>query len=161
MGAGAIVTHRSLTGSDDLAGRGSVGTPGSSPPRYGRWRFDLGTDGKPSVGPGDPRGSTWRRHTQEVPVHLLWNIIVLIVVGLIAGFIARAVIPGKQHMSIVMTIVLGIIGSLVGNLLGSLIFEPHRFEIGTSASSGSSSGGLLVSGVSAAVQGRNHRSVTR
>src|SRR3954453_3750158 len=161
MGAGAIVTHRSLTGSDDLAGRGSVGTPGSSPPRYGRWRFDLGTDGKPSVGPGDPRGSTWRRHTQEVPVHLLWNIIVLIVVGLIAGFIARAVIPGKQDMSIVMTIVLGIIGSLVGNLLGSLLFEAHRFEIGTSGIIGSIIGAILGLGGFVAGPRRSRRSVTR
>ncbi len=40
-------------------------------------------------------------------MELLWNIIVLIVVGAIAGFIARAVIPGKQAMSVGMTILLG------------------------------------------------------
>ena len=33
-------------------------------------------------------------------MHLIWNIIVLIVVGLIAGFVARAVIPGKQDMGV-------------------------------------------------------------
>jgi uncharacterized membrane protein YeaQ/YmgE (transglycosylase-associated protein family) len=94
-------------------------------------------------------------------VHLLWNIIVLIVVGLIAGFIARAVIPGKQHMSIAATIVLGIIGSLVGNLLGSLIFEPHKFEIGTSGVIGSIIGAIVVLGIYVAVQGRSRHSVTR
>jgi len=50
-------------------------------------------------------------------------IISLIVVGLIAGALARLIIPGKQNMSILMTIVLGIIGSFVGGLLGFLIFQ--------------------------------------
>jgi len=59
-------------------------------------------------------------------VHLLWNIIVLIVVGLIAGLIARAVIPGKQSWSILATIVLGIIGSFVGGFLGYLLFGADR-----------------------------------
>jgi uncharacterized membrane protein YeaQ/YmgE (transglycosylase-associated protein family) len=99
--------------------------------------------------------------TKEVPVHLLWNIIVLIVVGLIAGFIARAVIPGKQAMSIGMTIVLGIIGSLVGNLLGSLIFSPHKFEIGTSGIIGSIVGAIIVLGVYVMATGRRNRTAVR
>jgi uncharacterized membrane protein YeaQ/YmgE (transglycosylase-associated protein family) len=99
--------------------------------------------------------------TKEVPVHLLWNIIVLIVVGLIAGFIARAVIPGKQAMSIGMTIVLGIVGSLVGNLLGSLIFQPHKFEIGTSGIIGSIIGAIIVLGVYVMATGRRNRTAVR
>ena len=85
---------------------------------------------------------------------VIWNIIVLAVVGLIAGFVARAVIPGKQDLSILMTIVLGVVGSLVGNLLGSLIFEPHEFEIGTSGIIGSILGAIVVLGVYVAVSGR-------
>ncbi|MGA1811508.1 GlsB/YeaQ/YmgE family stress response membrane protein [Frondihabitans sp. 4ASC-45] len=50
-------------------------------------------------------------------------LITLIVVGLIAGFIARAVIPGRQSLGIVKTIILGIIGSFVGGFLGFLIFQ--------------------------------------
>jgi uncharacterized membrane protein YeaQ/YmgE (transglycosylase-associated protein family) len=50
-------------------------------------------------------------------------IISLIVVGLIAGFIARAVIPGRQSLGIVKTIILGIIGSFVGGFLGFVIFQ--------------------------------------
>ena len=53
---------------------------------------------------------------------MLWTILGLIVVGLIAGLIARAVIPGKQSMGILLTIVLGIVGSFVGGFLGYLIF---------------------------------------
>ncbi len=92
-------------------------------------------------------------------MELLWNIIVLIVVGAIAGFIARAVIPGKQAMSVGMTILLGIIGSFVGNLLGSLIFAPHRFEIGPSGIIGSIIGAIVVLGIYVAVKGRNRPAV--
>ena len=81
-----------------------------------------------------------------------------IFIGLIAGFVARAVIPGKQHMSVAMTIVLGIIGSVVGNLLGSLLFEPHRFELGTSGIIGSIIGAIIVLGIYVfATRGRTSR----
>jgi uncharacterized membrane protein YeaQ/YmgE (transglycosylase-associated protein family) len=90
---------------------------------------------------------------------VLGNIIVLIIVGLIAGFIARAVIPGKQDIGIIATIVLGIVGSLVGNLLGSLIFQPHRFEFGTSGIIGSIIGAIIVLGIYVAAT--NRRGVTR
>jgi uncharacterized membrane protein YeaQ/YmgE (transglycosylase-associated protein family) len=52
---------------------------------------------------------------------MLGTIIGLIVIGLVAGFIARAVVPGRQHMGIGATIVLGIVGSFVGGFLGYLI----------------------------------------
>ena len=50
-------------------------------------------------------------------------IISLIVIGLIAGALARLIIPGRQNISIPMTILLGIIGSFVGGFLGFLIFQ--------------------------------------
>ena len=54
---------------------------------------------------------------------MLGFIIVLIIVGAIAGFIARAVVPGPDPMGIVGTIVLGVVGSFVGGFLGYLIFH--------------------------------------
>lgn len=54
---------------------------------------------------------------------MLGFIIGLIVVGLIAGALARLIVPGKQDMSIPMTILLGVIGSFVGGFLGYLIFH--------------------------------------
>ena len=48
-------------------------------------------------------------------------IISLIIIGAIAGFIARALVPGKDSMSIPATILLGIVGSFVGGFLASLI----------------------------------------
>jgi uncharacterized membrane protein YeaQ/YmgE (transglycosylase-associated protein family) len=54
---------------------------------------------------------------------MLGLIISLIIVGLIAGALARLLVPGKQDLSIPMTILLGIIGSFVGGFLGYLIFH--------------------------------------
>jgi len=54
---------------------------------------------------------------------MLGLIVSIIVIGLLAGALARLVVPGKQDISIVMTIVLGIIGSFVGGFLGYLIFR--------------------------------------
>ncbi len=41
---------------------------------------------------------------------MLGLIVSLIIIGLIAGAIARLLVPRKQHLSIMMTIVLGIVG---------------------------------------------------
>ena len=54
---------------------------------------------------------------------MLGLIVSIIVVGLLAGAVARLLIPGKQNMSVVMTIALGIVGSFVGGFLGYLIFH--------------------------------------
>ena len=54
---------------------------------------------------------------------MLGLIVSLIIIGLIAGAVARLVVPGKQDLSIAMTIVIGIIGSFVGGFLGYLFFR--------------------------------------
>jgi len=54
---------------------------------------------------------------------MLGLIISLIVVGLIAGALARLIVPGHQNIGIGMTILVGIIGSFVGGFLGFLIFQ--------------------------------------
>jgi uncharacterized membrane protein YeaQ/YmgE (transglycosylase-associated protein family) len=55
-------------------------------------------------------------------VDWLWFIITLIVIGAIAGFIARALVPGKDPMGVGATIVLGIVGSFIGGFLGWALF---------------------------------------
>lgn len=49
------------------------------------------------------------------------NIIAWIVLGLIAGAIAKAIYPGPQGGGILGTIILGIIGAFVGGSLFSLL----------------------------------------
>jgi uncharacterized membrane protein YeaQ/YmgE (transglycosylase-associated protein family) len=48
------------------------------------------------------------------------GIITMIVIGLVGGLIARAVVPGRQSMGVLATMLLGVVGSFVGGLLGSL-----------------------------------------
>ncbi|MEU6109811.1 GlsB/YeaQ/YmgE family stress response membrane protein [Streptomyces albidoflavus] len=45
----------------------------------------------------------------------LWAIIV----GLILGLIAKAILPGKQQIPIWLTVICGIIGSIIGNSVAS------------------------------------------
>lgn len=49
------------------------------------------------------------------------GIIQMIVVGLIVGLIARALMPGEQKMGLILTTVLGIAGSAVANFAGSAL----------------------------------------
>jgi uncharacterized membrane protein YeaQ/YmgE (transglycosylase-associated protein family) len=61
--------------------------------------------------------------TKAKELNMLGLIITLIIVGLIAGAVARLLVPGKQNLSIPATIVIGIVGSFVGGFLGYLIFH--------------------------------------
>jgi len=54
---------------------------------------------------------------------MLGLIISIVVFGLIAGALARLLVPGRQQMSIPMTMALGIVGSFVGGFLGYLLFH--------------------------------------
>jgi uncharacterized membrane protein YeaQ/YmgE (transglycosylase-associated protein family) len=46
----------------------------------------------------------------------------LLVIGVVAGFLARLLVPGPDPMSVVATIVLGIVGSFIGGFLGWALF---------------------------------------
>jgi uncharacterized membrane protein YeaQ/YmgE (transglycosylase-associated protein family) len=59
---------------------------------------------------------------------MLVLILTLLIVGLIAGFIARAVVPGPDPMGVVGTIALGIVGSFIGGFLGYLLFGKDLSE---------------------------------
>ena len=54
---------------------------------------------------------------------MLGLIVTLIIVGLVAGALARLLVPGRQSMSIPMTIAIGMVGSFVGGFLGYLLFH--------------------------------------
>ena len=53
---------------------------------------------------------------------MLTTILFYIVIGAIIGLIARAVLPGRDPMSIPMTILLGIAGAVIGGLIGDAVF---------------------------------------
>jgi uncharacterized membrane protein YeaQ/YmgE (transglycosylase-associated protein family) len=59
---------------------------------------------------------------------VLGFIIVLLIVGLIAGALARLLVPGRDPMGIGATILIGVIGSFVGGFLGYVIFHKDANE---------------------------------
>jgi uncharacterized membrane protein YeaQ/YmgE (transglycosylase-associated protein family) len=59
-----------------------------------------------------------------------------LIIGLIAGALARLIMPGKDPMGLLATIVLGIVGSIVGGLVSSFIWRTDT---------GFHPGGLLLS----------------
>jgi uncharacterized membrane protein YeaQ/YmgE (transglycosylase-associated protein family) len=67
-----------------------------------------------------------------------------IVLGLIAGAIAKLIYPGRQGGGILATILLGILGALVGGYLGKLF-------LGTSA--GAAAGALSIPSIILAIVG--------
>jgi uncharacterized membrane protein YeaQ/YmgE (transglycosylase-associated protein family) len=50
------------------------------------------------------------------------GIIGWIILGLIAGAIAKAILPGTQGGGWLLTLVLGVVGALLGGFIGSAVF---------------------------------------
>jgi uncharacterized membrane protein YeaQ/YmgE (transglycosylase-associated protein family) len=46
-----------------------------------------------------------------------------IVLGLLAGAIAKLILPGRQGGGWIITLILGIVGALLGGFLGSVLFN--------------------------------------
>jgi uncharacterized membrane protein YeaQ/YmgE (transglycosylase-associated protein family) len=57
------------------------------------------------------------------------GIIVFILFGLIVGFVARALLPGRQSMGVAMTAGLGMVGSILGGLVGNLLAGRPLFDL--------------------------------
>ena len=51
------------------------------------------------------------------------GIIGWIILGLIAGAIAKAIMPGRQGVGWIATLLLGIVGAVLGGWIGSAIFK--------------------------------------
>ena len=62
-------------------------------------------------------------------------ILYLLVVGVVAGYLARLLVPGRDPMSFLQTVALGIVGSFVGGLLGYVLFN-HDLGEGALQASG-------------------------
>ena len=92
---------------------------------------------------------------------MLGLIVSIIVIGLIAGALARLVVPGRQNLSILATIVLGIVGSFVGGFLGYLIFhkDAQNGFFQPSGIIGSFIGAVIVLIIWISVSNRSHARV--
>jgi uncharacterized membrane protein YeaQ/YmgE (transglycosylase-associated protein family) len=70
------------------------------------------------------------------------SIIWAIIVGLVAGALARLIVPGKQPGGFIVTIILGIVGALLATFLGKAL---GWYEAGESAGLiGATVGAILV-----------------
>jgi uncharacterized membrane protein YeaQ/YmgE (transglycosylase-associated protein family) len=52
--------------------------------------------------------------------HILW----MIIIGFLAGLIARWIVPGVEAMGFWMTAGLGIVGSIIGGLIARVFSKP-------------------------------------
>ena len=64
-------------------------------------------------------------------------VLIFVAIGIVAGLLARAILPGEQKMNIFMTMLLGLAGALIGG------FVTSKLGIG--------GGGLIFSIVSATI----------
>lgn len=68
-----------------------------------------------------------------------------IVIGFVAGLIARMLVPGKQPMTWFMTLLLGLAGSFVGGMIASVLFGEDPTDPGFHPA------GLIMSTVGAVI----------
>ena len=64
---------------------------------------------------------------------MLGEIIAAIVIGIIAGYIGRALLPGDDSMGFVATVIVGIVGALVGWVLFTYLLgigDSDKFDLG-------------------------------
>jgi uncharacterized membrane protein YeaQ/YmgE (transglycosylase-associated protein family) len=94
---------------------------------------------------------------------MLGLIIALIVVGLIAGALARLLVPGRDPIGIRGTILVGVIGSFVGGFLGYALFhkDANQGALQPSGIVGSVIGAVIVLLVYRSMSGRGHRTRSR
>ena len=72
------------------------------------------------------------------------SILMFILFGLIVGFLARAIMPGRQSMGFVATALVGIGGSFVGGIVGNLLSGGPILSLHTAGFIGSIIGALVV-----------------
>ena len=87
---------------------------------------------------------------------MIGNLIAAIVIGIIAGYLGRALLPGPDPMGFVATVVAGIAGALVGWVLFTYVLgigDDDKFDLGGVI--GAIIGTMLVLLVVRAVRGRD------
>ena len=86
---------------------------------------------------------------------MIGNIIAAIFIGIIAGYLGRLLLPGRDPMGFVQTVAFGIIGALVGYFLFTSVLgigDDDKFDLGGIV--GSIVGTMIVLLIWRAVAGR-------
>ena len=90
---------------------------------------------------------------------MLFDILGLIVIGLIIGALARLILPGKQSISIVATLLLGVLGAIIGGFIASLFGAGDIFELNVLGFVLAVIAALVLVGAYAGMAGRSNRAV--
>lgn len=90
---------------------------------------------------------------------MLFDILGLIVIGLVIGALARLILPGKQRISIVATLALGVLGALIGGWIASLLGTGDIFELNVLGFVLAVIAAIVLVGAYAGMAGRNNRAV--
>jgi uncharacterized membrane protein YeaQ/YmgE (transglycosylase-associated protein family) len=92
---------------------------------------------------------------------VIFQILGLIVVGLIIGALARLIKPGRQRLSVFMTLVLGVVGAIIGGLIGGLFNggRTNPFELNFWGFVFAVIAAVLLVGVAEGISGRSNRAV--
>ena len=89
------------------------------------------------------------------------GIIAFIVLGLLAGALAKALLPGDDPGGVIVTMIVGVAGALLGGFVAAALFDAHPldefFDISTWITAVVGSIVLLV--IYRAIVGRNRRTV--
>lgn len=56
------------------------------------------------------------------------GIIAFIILGLLAGAIAKAIMPGSDPGGFIVTAIIGIVGALVGGFIAAALFDAHPLD---------------------------------
>jgi uncharacterized membrane protein YeaQ/YmgE (transglycosylase-associated protein family) len=56
------------------------------------------------------------------------GIIAFLVLGLLAGGIAKAIMPGEDPGGIIVTAIIGVVGALLGGFLAAALFDAHPLD---------------------------------
>jgi len=56
------------------------------------------------------------------------GIIAFIILGLIAGFIAKALMPGDDPGGFIVTAIIGIVGAILGGFLAGVLFDAEPLD---------------------------------
>jgi uncharacterized membrane protein YeaQ/YmgE (transglycosylase-associated protein family) len=89
---------------------------------------------------------------------MIGEIIGAIVIGIIAGYLGRLLLPGKDPMGFVQTVAFGILGALLGWVLFTFLLgigDEDKFDLGGII--GALIGTMIVLAVWRAVSGRGGR----
>ena len=77
-------------------------------------------------------------------------------IGLVAGFIAWAVVPGRHSVNVLQAILLGLTGSFLGGLLGRIFFGDRDGLVQPSSWIGSIIGAAIVLMIYLMIKRRAH-----